>query len=320
MLRPAHVLRTFSWMTMALAVTAACGQNYPERPVHIVTSEPGGGNDFVTRVIAQQLAGNIGQPVIVDNRASVITVETVAKAPPDGYTLLSNGGIIWVEPMTRPNVSWDAVRDFSPVILVASSPNILVVHPSMPVKSVQDLIALAKANPGALNYSSAATGTSSHISAELFKSMAGVDIVRVSYKGTGPAVNDLVAGQVQLMFATSASVAPLLKTGRLRALAVTGAQPSALLPGLPAVASAGLPGYETATLYTIVAPAKTPDAIIRRINQDVTRVLVRDDVKEKLLSAGMEIAGGTPEQLAARIKSEIAALGRVIKSAGIRAD
>jgi tripartite-type tricarboxylate transporter receptor subunit TctC len=309
-----------SWIAAVWPLHHATAQNYPTKPIRIITSEPGGGNDFASRVIGQQLSDLMGQPVIIDNRAGILGVEAEAKAPPDGYTLLLNGGIIWVEPLLRENTPWDALRDFAPVTLAASSPNILVVHPSVPVRTAQELIALAKSKPGQLNYASGATGTSAHIAAEMFKSMAGVDIARVPYKGTGPAVNDMVAGQVQVMFATSASVAPLIKSGRLRALAVTSAQPSALMPGLPTVADAGLAGYVEATQYAILAPAKTPDAVIRTLNQNIVRVLARADVRDKLLNAGQEVVGSTPEQLGAVIRSEISALSKVIREAHIRAD
>ena len=218
------------------------------------------------------------------------------------------------------NVPWDAIRDFSPITLATSQPSILAVHPSLPVKSVKELIALAKSKPGALNYSVGASGTAQHFAAELFKVMAGVNIVMINYKGGGPATNALIAGEVQVSFVSAASAAPFVKSGRLRALAVTSAQPSMLAPGLPTVAASGLPGYESVTLAGIYAPAKTPTAIINRLNQEFVRVLNGADVKEKLLNSGVEAAGNSPEQFAATIKADMTTVGKLIKDAGIRAE
>ena len=218
----------------------------------------------------------------------------------------------------RDNVAWDGIRDFAPIIFATTEPNILVVHPLLPVKSVKELIALAKARPGALNYASIATGGPSHLAAELFKSMAGVNIVRIPYKGASPAAMDLVSGQVQLSFAAAASVAAPVKSGRLRALAITILQPSALFPGVPTVAASGLPGYEAGTVTGMFAPAKTPAAIINRLNREMAQALNRPEVKEKFSGAGQEIVGGSPDQFAAAIKADATRMGKVIKDAGIR--
>jgi tripartite-type tricarboxylate transporter receptor subunit TctC len=219
----------------------------------------------------------------------------------------------------RDNVPYDPVQDFSPITLAVRSPNLILLHPSLPVKSVKELIALAKARPGALNDASAGAGSSTHIAAELFKAMTGVNIVRVPYKGTGPAVTALISGEVQLMFATAGSAAPHLKSVRLRALAVTSAEPSTLFPGLPAVA-ATVPGYEGVSILGIFAPAKTPAAIINFLHQAIVQVLNRADVKEKFFSIGVETVGSSPDEFAAKVKSEMNRLGRVIKDAGIRAE
>lgn len=303
-----------------LATGVARGQDYPNRPIQMVTSEPGGGNDFAARLIAQGLAGNLGQQVIVSNRGAaggVIAAETVAKAPPDGYTLLFYGSNIWLMPFLRNKVPYDPVRDFAAVTLAVRAPIILVTHPSIAVTSVEELIALAKASPGRLNYGSGATGSASQIATELFKAMAGVDIAKISYKGNGPALNALIAGEVQLAFATPGSVAPHIKSGRLKALAVTSAQPSALVPGLPTVAASGLSGYEATSIVGVFAPAKTPATLINRLNREFVRVLNRADVKERFFNVGVETVGSSPEEFAATVKSEMARLGAVIRNAGI---
>jgi len=313
--------RSVIWTCLAVTmlVTAAgevCGQNYPNRPVRIVAPEAGGGGDLTARLIAQRLSGPLGQQVIVDNRQALISIETAAKAPPDGYTLLLSASL-WILPFFQSGVSWDPIRDFSPVISLVSVPNILIVHPSLPVKSVRELIAIAKAHPGDLNYATSATGTANHLAAELFKSMAGVNIVRINYKGSNPALNDLLAGQVQLMFTTAATVAPQLSSGRLRALAVTSARRSALTPELPTLAESGLPDYEWVTINGLFAPAGTPAAIINRLNREIMRILENQEVKERFLNSGAETAGGSSEDLGARIKSEMSRIAKLVKEAGI---
>ena len=311
----------FPFVLSTLCVHAAYGQNYPSKYVRIVTTEPGSASDFASRLIAQRLSETLGQQVIVDNRGGgIAAIELVAKAQPDGYSLLLYGALIWLLPYMRDHVPWDPVRDFAPITLVLSSPNILVVHPSLPVKSVKDLIALAKAKPGELNYSSGPAGTSTHLAAELFKSMARVDIVRVPFKGNVPGLAALISGEVQLVFPTAGSGSIHVKSGRLRALAVTSAEPSALFPGLPTMAESGLPGYETVSILGMFAPAKTPENILRRLHQEIVAVVNRADVKEKLLSAGAEARTSTPEELAATVKAEMAKWSRIIKDAGIRAD
>ncbi|MBI3937188.1 MAG: tripartite tricarboxylate transporter substrate binding protein [Betaproteobacteria bacterium] len=321
-----RVPRCVAWtLPAAMMIPGAgvvSGQSYPNKPIHIVTAQAGSGNDFAARLVAQGLTGSLGQQVVVENRTGaggILVIEPVAKAPPDGYTLLLYNTPMWVLPFMR-NVSWDPLRDFSPITLVVSSPNILVVHPSLPARSVQDLIALAKARPGELNYASGGTGSSTHLAAELFKAMAGVNIVRIAYKGSASPMSDLISGQVQLTFGIAAPVAPHVKSGRLRALAITSAEPSALFPGLPTVAASGLPGYESVSLFGMFAPAKTPATLIHRLNQEVVHVLNRAEVKEKFFNIGVEAVGNSPEQFAAMIKADMARWGKVIKDAGIRAE
>ena len=315
-----RLTRFIAWMftvgMMVLGADVVSGQTYPNKPIRIMATQPGGLTDIVARLIAPGLTANLGQQIVVDNRGALIAVEIAAKAPPDGYTLLVNGSAFWLLPLLRNNVSWDPVRDFAPITMAVRSPSVLVVHPSVPVKSVADLIALAKARPGALNYAAGTIGATPHLAAELFKAMAGVNIVRVGYKGTGPSVIALVGGEVHLMFAGLGSVAPHVKSGRLRALAVTSAQPSALVPGLPTVA-ASLPGYEAASILGIFAPAKTPATIINRLHQEIVRAINRTEVKERLFNAGVEVVGSSPEEFTATVKDDMARMGKVIKDAGI---
>ena len=301
--------------------TPAALKGYPVKPLRVVTAEPGGGNDFIARLVGQSVTIRLGQPWIVDNRGGAggaIAAQTVARAPADGYTLLVYAANVWTIPLLRSNAGYDPVKDFAPITWIARSPNTLVVHPQVPVQSVQDLIALAKAKPGALSYGAGGTGSSTHFAAELFKSMAKVDILRVSYKGNGPALNDIVAGQVSLMFGTAGAVAPHVKTGRLRAIAVTSAEPSPLAPGLPTIAASGLPGYESISIYGAYAPAKTPERIVRHLNALIVSVLNTPEVRERFFNVGVETVGSTPEQLAAAMKADMARLRKVIAEAGIK--
>lgn len=307
-------------VSLILAVNLAYGQAYPSKTIRIVTTAAGGGSDFVARLIAQGLTDSLGQQTIVDNRLTLIAIEMAIKAPPDGYTLASFGSTLWLLPLIREKAPYDPVRDFSPITLAVTSPNILVVHPSLPVKSVRDLIALAKARPGQLNYGTTGTGGSNHLAGELFKSMAGIDLVRINYKGAAQSLIDLISGQIQVMFPTPNSAASHIKAGRVKALAVGSARPSALFPGLPTVAASGLPGYESVALYGILAPARTPAPIISRLSQEIAVILNRPDLREKLFGIGVEPVGSLPDEFAAAIKTDMARMGKVIKEAGIRAD
>lgn len=305
----------------ALLAISAWGQAYPVKPIRMVTSAPGGGTDLATRLIAQGLTANLGKQVIVDNRPSGIVIgEIVAKSAPDGYTMFLNGSAFWLQPFLQANTPYDPIRDFSPITLATSSPNTLVVNPALPVRSVQELIAYAKARPGVLNYGSSSAGTPTHLGAELFKAMTGVNIVRVAYKGNGPAINGLIAGEVQVMFANAASVNPHVQSGRLRALAVASREPTPLAPGLPTIASAGLPGYESASTYGIFGPAKIPAALVAKINAEILKVLNSGQVKERLFKSGMEVVASTPQYLASYMKEDMKKMGALIKQAAIKAD
>ncbi|MBI4189180.1 MAG: tripartite tricarboxylate transporter substrate binding protein [Betaproteobacteria bacterium] len=323
LLEQRHVAGVLAVGLTVLGAGAARGQEYPNRPVRIIAGSPGGGVDFAARLIAQELAGSLGRQVIVENRGSgggAIAAQTVVRAPPDGYTLLFYGSPIWLAPFLRDNVDYDPMRDFSPITLAVSQPNILVVHPSLPVKSVRELIALAKARPGALNYTSGSAGSSSHLAGELLKAMAGVDIVRINYVGTGPALNALISGEMQMMFVPTGAAGQHVKSGRLRALAVTSAQPSALAPDLPTMAASGLPGYDSVATYGAFAPAKTPAPLINRLNQEFVRVLQTPQVKDRFFRSGVETVGSSPQEFAAVVKSEMTNMGKLIKAVGIRGD
>ncbi len=320
MLRRRSIAETVLVILTVLGAGTVCGQTYPTKPIRIVTSDPGAGNDFTARLIAQGLTVSLGKQVVVENRpAGVIPGEIVSKARPDGYTLLVYGNNLWIGQLLQ-NTPYDPVRDFSPITMISRAPNVLVVHPSVPANSVTELLALARSRPGELNYASGSIGSSSHLAAELFKHMGGVNMTWIPYKGGGPAMTALIGGQVQLSFGTAAAVAPHTKSGRLRALAVTSAQPSALLPGLPTIAASDLPGYESVAIYGIFAPAGTPESLINRLNREIVLVLNGADVKERLFNAGAEIVGGSPQEFAAAIKSDTIRVGKMIKDAGIRVD
>ena len=306
---------------MVLGPGMVYGQDYPNKTIRILASGPGSGGDFTARLIAQGVAPGLGQPVIVDNRAgSLVASEAAAKSPPDGYTLLVNGASLWIIPLLQ-RVSYDATRDFSPISLVERGSMIMAVHPSLPVKSVKELIAMSKAKPGELNYAASGIGGPTHLAGELFKSMSGVNIVAVPYKGgTAASITALITGEVHMTMMDTYLMVPHVKSGKMRALAVTGPEPSALAPGLPTVAASGLPGYEATPMTGILAPAKTPAAIISRLNQEGLRVLSRPESKERYLNAGVEVVGSTPEQFAAILKTEIAKTGKIIRDTGIKVD
>jgi tripartite-type tricarboxylate transporter receptor subunit TctC len=296
---------------------AADAQSYPAKTIRVLTTEPGSANDLMVRLITPGLNAALGQPVVVENRG-MVAMESVAHSTPDGYTLLAFGPPLWLLPLMRTNVPWDPVRDFAPITLAMSIPCIVAVHPSLPVKSVKELIALAKAKPGALNYATSFPGSSSQLSAELFKSMTGVSMVGITYKGPAQAVTALLQGEAQVSFVNAAaSVTAHINAGRLRALAVASLAPSALFPNLPTVSASGVPGYQSATTIGIFAPAKTPEAVVDRLNQEMVRQLRRAEVKDKLLASGSEVVASTPLEFASAIRTEIATWGKVIRDANI---
>ncbi len=303
-----------------LAAPLAAAQSFPAKPIRIVTGGAGGVLDLSARVIGQELTASLGQQVIVENRPTgVMSGEIVSRASPDGYTLILTGSTLWIIPLLQ-KVPFDPIRDFAPVTLTVTTPNVAIVHPGVPAKGIRELIAIARASPGKLNYGTSGVGTANHLAAELFNLMAGVNIVRVNYKSPGAALNDVIAGQLQLMFATAPTVAPLIKSGRLRALAVTSLKPSALAPELPTIAESGLPGYEMVTINGLLAPARTPPALIGRLHSEVVRAMNKPEVRERLFASGVEVVGSTPAELAATMKADSAKISKLIRDAGIRGE
>ena len=304
---------------IALGSAATQAQLVLSKFIRIVTSEPGSTNDLSARLIAPDLTRALGQQVIIENRGS-LAVEYTARAAPDGNTLLYYGNSVWLLPLLRAKAPYDPLRDLAPVSLTTLAPVVLVVHPSLPVKSVRDLVTLAKARPGQLNYAAGTIGASTHLSMELFKVMTGADIVRIPYKGTGPAVTALLGGEAHLMFSPLGSVNPHLHSGKLRAIAVGSEQPSALIPELPTIAASGVPGYDASSITGMFVPANTPAPVVARLNQEIARSMNAPAMKQRFLDAGLEVATGTPEEFLGRIKSEITKWGKVIREAGIRED
>ena len=299
-------------------------KQYPERSIKILVGfAAGGGTDVAARIVAQKLAETIGQSVVVENRpgaSGMIAAETVAKSGADGYTLMmGTQTTLAVAPALYRKFSIDATRDFVGVAKAGISPLVLVVHPSVPARSVMDLIALAKASPGTINFGSGGLGTTPHMAGELFSIQAGIKMVHVAYRGEAPAINDLLGGQLHLIFANLSAVIGNVKAGSLRALAVTSAQRAATAPEIPTVAEAALPGFDAATWFALVAPAGTPREIVRRLNTEVTQLVTQPDVRQRFADLGMTIDAGTPDALDAYIKSEILKWSKVIKEADIRA-
>ena len=321
--RPFKARRCFVCVILVAVMWAsphmAGSQVYPAKPVRIVASGVGGSGDFVARLIAPGLAGSLGQPVIVDNRASgVIPGQVVSQAPPDGYTLLLAGAALWIGPFLR-KTPYDPIKDFLPVTITNMQPNVLVIHPMVAAISVKDLIVLAKSRSGSLNYATSGAGSSSHLAAELFNVMAGVNIVRINYKSGATLMTDLIGNQVQMNFGVAGVVTPHIKLGKLRSLAVTSLGTSALFPELPPV-SATVPGYEAVSILGIFAPARTPEALVHRLNRDIVRVVNQADVKDKLFGAGIEAVGSAPAELAAKVQAEMNRFGKIIADAGIHSD
>ena len=290
----------------------------------VIGFTPGGPSDILARAVGQKLAERWAQQVVVENRPGAggnLAAEAVAKSAPDGHTwLLGNNSILATNQSLYRTLPYDPVRDFAPVALIAVQPNILVVHPEVQARTVEQLILLAKKNPGKLNYASSGAGAAAHLAGELFKTMAGVDIVHIPYKGAQPALTDLIAGHAQLMFATSASVIPYMKAGRLRALAVTTARRSPSVPDLPTVSEAGLAGFEATTWHGIVVPSATSPGIVERLNQDINAVLNEKELRERLAGLGAEVATGTPREFADYIAREIPKWSKVVKDSGAKAD
>ena len=304
---------------------SALAQSWPAKPLHIVIAQaPGSATDFISRVVGNKLSESLGQPIVIDARpgaGGALGTEIAAHSAPDGYTLfMGNNSTHGSNPAVYAKLPYDAVKDFEPVCFVASVPYVLVVNPKVPAKTVQEFVALVKANPGKMNYASAGNGSTHHFSGELFKSRAGIDIVHVPYKGSGPGIAALLAGDVSMMFANVADIGTQVQAGRLRALAVTASRRAKSLPQVPTMAEAGYPGFEVTSWFGLLVPAGTPAAMVSRLNAETVKVLGREDVKSALAAQGLEVAPGTPEQFAAFIKSEIARFTQIARSAGIHAE
>ena len=309
-------------LTLAVAAGNALAQAYPARAIRMIVPYPaGGGADFVGRVYARSLTESLGQQVVVDNRGGAngnVGAEVAAKSPPDGYTLLLTSSTnLTINPHLYRKMPFDVLRDFLPVSVVATQPNVLVVHPALPARSVKQLVALAKTRPGELNFASAGTGSSGHLSGELFMMVTGVRMVHVPYKGTGPATSDLLGGQIPLMFNNLPPSMPLVKAGKLHALAVTGEKRTPAMPDLPTMAEAGYPGVEFTIWNAVLVPAGTSAEVVGRLNSEIAKASRAPDLRERLEREGTEAAVTTPEQMSERTKAEIVKWGKVVKAAGI---
>lgn len=320
-----YFIRFFATLVLATSsLLPAVAQQYPNKPIKLILPfPPGGATDVMSRILAEKLTVRLGQPVIVENKpgaGTMLASEYVAKSPPDGYTLLMAASSLVIAPSLYSKVNYDPIKDFEPVTQVAAVIHLVVVNPNLPVKSIQELIAYLKANPTKVSYGSTGSGTSTHLEAELFKRMAGVEMEHIPYKGSTPALADLVGGQTLMMFDPIASSKPYLESGRLRALAVTTAQRSVSAPELPTVAESGLPGYEAMPWLGIVAPAGTPKAIIEKLYKEVGDVLKMSDVKDRFKSLGLDIIGNTPAEFTRFILNDQKKWGQVIKDSGAKVD
>jgi len=322
------MMRTLAFMLLAAMaaagwpVPAAAQQAYPSKPVRIISPfPPGGGNDALCRIVAQKLVEGLKQQVIVENRAGangIVGTEVAARSAPDGYTIVLIPSGHAVNATLYRKLPFDSIRDFTPITLAGSSPLVLAVHPSLPVKSVTELVALARARPGQLTYVSAGVGASGHLGGALFETLTGTKMVHIPYKGMAVAITDLMSGQVSLTFGTSLSVIPHARSGRLRALATTGARRSPALPDLPTVAEAGVPGYEASLWYGFVGPARLPPEVVRRLNSAIVAVLGLPDVRDRLASQGVDPQPTTPEEFAQLLASDVERWAKVIQRAGIQ--
>jgi tripartite-type tricarboxylate transporter receptor subunit TctC len=312
-------------LAFAQTVAPVAAQAYPNRPVRfVVPFAPGGSTDTLARTIGAKMSDSMGQQIVVDNRPGAngnLGMDIVAQAPADGYTIvLGYIANLAIGPHLYSKLPFDPVRSFTPITLLAESPNILVAHPSLPVKSMQELIAYAKANPGKLNFGSASVASVGHLTGVMLNQMAGIDMQHVPYKGSGQAVIDIVGGQIQLMFSGMSSVMPHIKAGRLKPLSVTGAKRSTAVPDVPTIAESGFPGFSATAWYGVLSPAKTPKAVVTRLNEEILRALAEPDVKRRLESVGFEIIGSQPEELARHITTELDKWEKVVKASGVTPD
>lgn len=318
-------MRLFAFFFLLSFSLGGFAQGFPAKPIRlIVPFPPGGSADILARAIGQKAGEGLGQPLVVENRpgaGTAIGAEALAKSAPDGYSvMIGTVSSHAINPALNPRLPFDPIKDFTPVSLVASIPFAMIVHPSVPAKSVREFVALARSKPGSLNYSSAGNGTSNHLAGELLKSMAGIDMVHVPYKGSAPALNDLIAGQVSLMFDLVLTAAPHVKSGAVRGLAVTSSQRSSALPELPTVAESGVPGYEVSAWFGIFAPAGVPQPVVQRLNAEFVKALLQPDLRQRLASQGAEPLTSTPSEFAAYLRSEIEKWAKVVKASGMKVD
>ncbi len=316
---------TCAWLAAGVPASAADAAAYPNKPVRIIVPfAPGGPTDIVARTVAQKLSESFGQSVVVDNRpgaGGVMGADLAAKGTADGYTLLlCSTGPMAINPGLLRNMPYDALRDFAPITLVVTIPYLLLVHPSFPAQSVKELLALARAKPGQLNYGSAGNGTTSHLAMELFRSMANIRVVHVPYKGSAPAAIDLIGGQLQLLFEAPPSSLPFVRSGKLRALGISTARRTPLLPDMPTISEAGVPGYEVLTWSGICAPAKTPRSIITRLNETIVQGVTSRETRERFSALGADVVANTPDDFGQFIVSELAKWSRVIRESGASAN
>jgi tripartite-type tricarboxylate transporter receptor subunit TctC len=310
---------------LALGIAPALGQTYPNKPIRILIAQaPGSATDVISRVVGNRLSEALGQPIIVEARpgaGGAVGTEAAAKSAPDGYTLfMANNSTHGSNPAVYPKLPYDAVNDFAPISFVASVPYVLVVEPSLPVNSVQELIALAKSRPGKINYASAGNGSTHQFCAELLKSTAGIDVVHIPYKGSPPGIAAVLAGEVSLMFANLTDVGSQIKSGRVKPLAVTTLKRAELLPNVPTMVEAGVPDFEITSWFGLLAPAGTPAPVVSRLNAEMVKVLAREDVRSTLGAQGLNVASSSPEQFASHIKSEIARFTKIARTAAIKAE
>ncbi len=314
----------FAIVVLSLCCTGTVwSQTYPTRAIRVIGPTVGGGVDVNARIVAPYLSAALGQQIVIENRGGaggILAAEAVIRAQPDGYTLLVYGPPVWINPLIRRSVTYDPLKDLQSLGLLARSANLLVVHPSVPAKTVKELVSLAKSKPGQLFDAGSDTGSSAHLGAELFKSMAGISIVRVPYKGVGAGITALVSGEVHLMMPAIAAALPHVKSGRLRALGVSTASPTVLAPGVPTIAASGLPGFVTESANAYFAPAGTPAAIVVRFNEELNRVLKNPEVREKLLAGGSEVIFATPQQASETVRLEMLKWGKLIKELGLQED
>ena len=320
-----QLLKLIAGLALALTAASAHAQAWPSKPIrYIVPFAPGGTTDILARTVGDKLAIALGQPVVIENKPGAgggVGAEITAKSAPDGYTIM--GGTISTHAINASlykSLPYDPVRDFAPIVLIARVPNMLVVHPDIPAKNVSELIALLRANPGKYTFASAGNGTSQHLSGELFKSMAGAEMQHVPYKGSPPALQDVMGGQVSMTFDNITTAWPLARGGKLRALAVTTAKRSAIAPDVPTLAEAGLPGFEVGSWQGVFAPAGTPPDIVKRLNAEIVKILNTPDVRDKLAALGAEVVGNSPEEFATMVKAEVGKWADVVKKSGARVD